>query len=439
MHYPLAIRRSPKLNSTDLRMPVENHDSSSQAVVEAVYRSESRRVLATLIRLLGDFDLAEEALQEAFASAVEQWPRDGLPANPRAWLVSTGRFKAIDAMRRRAKLDASLSELAERLNADTTGPASFDDERIEDDRLRLIFTCCHPALSPEARVALTLREVCGLTTEDIARAFLSAGPTLAQRIVRAKNKIKAARISYEVPSRAELPERLDAVLRVIYLVFNEGYSASSGDSLTRPDLSEEAIRLGRLVMELLPEPEVLGLLALMLLQESRRAARTSPTGDLILLEDQNRLVWNRQYVIEGLSLVQRSLLSQRYGPYTLQAAIASVHAQAPTAAATDWAQISRLYDLLLRLEPSPVVELNRAVAIAMRDGPSAGLELIDAIFARGELSDYHLAHAARADLYRRLGQTVKARQAYERAISLTQQGPERRFLENRLRDLNNAD
>jgi len=412
--------------------------AEARRTVEAVYRTESRRVFATLVRLLGDFDRAEEALHDAFTSAMEQWPREGVPANPRAWLVSAGRFKAIDAMRRVARFDASLEQLAGRLGTSAADErANLDDDAIDDDRLRLIFTCCHPALPPEARVALTLREVCGLTTEEIARAFLTSAPTVAQRIVRAKAKIKEAGIPYQVPSRTELPDRLDAVLQVIYLVFNEGYSASSGAELTRADLSSEAIRLGRLMLELLPqpEPEVGGLLALMLLQESRRQARSSPTGDLVLLELQDRSLWNRDQIAEGSALVEQALSSQRFGPYTLQAAIAAVHAGASNAAATDWGQIAALYELLGRLEPSPVIELNRAVAVAMRDGPAAGLALIDAILARGELREYHLAHSARADLCRRLGRTAEARAAYQHALSLTRQEPERRFLERRLAEL----
>jgi RNA polymerase sigma-70 factor (ECF subfamily) len=401
--------------------------------VDAVYRSNSRHVLATLIRLLGDFDTAEEALHDAFAAALEQWPRDGVPANPRAWLVSTGRFKGIDAIRRRARVEPLPDDLERRLSANSSEPA--DSESVQDDRLRLIFTCCHPALAPEAQVAMTLREVCGLTTDEVARAFLASPTALAQRIVRAKAKIRNARIPYEIPSQSDLPERLDAVLRVVYLVFNEGYSASSGASLTRRDLSDDAIRLGRLIVELLPEPEATGLLALMLLQESRRAARTSSAGDLVLLEHQDRSIWNRAYINEGLALVQSALASQRFGPYTLQAAIAGVHAAAPNADATDWSKIVALYDLLLSLEPSPVIELNRAVALAMRDGPAAGLNLIEALLARGELQNYHLAHAARADLCRRLGQTADARASYERALGLAQQEPERRFLERRLAEL----
>jgi RNA polymerase sigma-70 factor (ECF subfamily) len=417
-----------------------NQDTTAQAraTVEAVYRNESRRVFATLIRLLGDFDVAEEALHDAFMSAVEQWPREGVPANPRAWLVSAGRFKAIDVMRRRARFDASLGEIAERLDADARASAGQDEQDIEDDRLRLIFTCCHPALPPEAQMALTLREVCGLTTEEIASAFLTTPPTLAQRIVRAKAKIKGAGIPYQVPSRSDMPERLDAVLHVIYLVFNEGYSASSGDSLTRADLSGEAIRLGRVLVELLPEPEVVGLLALMLLQESRRAARTSPTGDVILLDDQDRSLWNREQIAEGLALVARAIALPELGPYTLQAAIAAVHARASTAAATNWTEIVSWYDVLLRAEPSPIVELNRAVAVAMRDGPAAGLALIDALLARGDLAEYHLAHAARADLYRRLGRNGEARAAYLKSLELARQGPERRFLERRLQELSES-
>jgi RNA polymerase sigma-70 factor (ECF subfamily) len=407
-------------------------------VVDAVYRSESRQVLASLIRLLGDFDAAEEALHDAFTVAVEQWARDGVPANPRAWLVSTGRFKAIDAMRRRARFDASLTDLAKQLETSTSDAEEWDDESVEDNRLRLIFTCCHPALPPGAQAAMTLREVCGLTTDEIARAFLTRPSTVAQRIVRAKAKIRDARIPYVVPSETDLPDRLDAVLRVVYLVFNEGYSASSGGALTRPDLSGEAIRLGRLVGELLPEPEAVGLLALMLLHDSRRAARTLPTGELILLDDQDRSLWNRDQIAEGASLVKQALSSRRIGPYTIQAAIAAVHAEALNAAATDWARIVGLYDVLVQADPSPVVELNRAVAVAMRDGPLAGLELINAILARGDLENYHLAHAARADLCRRLGRTAEARASYERALGLTKQEPERRFLERRLAELSDT-
>ncbi|MDK9706579.1 MAG: RNA polymerase sigma factor [Desulforhopalus sp.] len=409
---------------------VEGPTNHLRGRVDEIYRGQSRRVFATLVRRLGDFDLAEEALHEAFKAALEQWPRDGEPANPRAWLISVGRFKAIDRIRRRARFEPLDDD------AGPVGGASEKDcEDLEDDLLRLIFTCCHPALAPDARVALTLREVCGLTTEEIARAFLIPLPTLAQRIVRAKAKIRDAGIPYQVPALSDLPERLDAVLRVIYLVFNEGYAASSGATLTRPDLSGEAIRLGRQVAQLLPEPETIGLLALMLLQESRRAARTSPTGDLILLEDQDRSLWNREQIAEGLALVDQALASRRFGSYTLQAAIAAVHAEVSSVAVTDWARIVGLFDLLLQIEPSPVVELNRAVAVAMRDGPEAGLLLIDAILAGGELADYHLAHAARADLCRRLGRSSQARDAYQRALSLTQQPSERRFLLRRFEEV----
>jgi RNA polymerase sigma-70 factor (ECF subfamily) len=412
----------------------EDSAAVARATAEAIYRAESRRVFATLVRLLGDFDLAEEALHDAFRAALEQWPRDGVPENPRAWLVSTGRFKAIDGIRRQARFVA-IDDVSEQVDAIPDDASPLDSESIEDDRLRLVFTCCHPALSPDAQVALTLREVCGLTTEEIAQAFLSAAPTLAQRIVRAKAKIRDARIPYEVPVPAELPQRLDSVLRVIYLVFNEGYSASSGSSLTRVDLSGEAIRLGRLLVGLLPEPEALGLLALMLLHESRRAARTSPTGELILLNDQNRSLWNRDQIREGSALVETALSSRRIGPYAIQAAIAAVHAEAARPDVTDWSEIVGLYDVLLRAEPSPVIELNRAVAVGMRDGPAAGLVLIETILERGDLHDYHLAHAARADLCRRLGRTAEARASYERAIALARQEPERRFLQRRLAEL----
>jgi RNA polymerase sigma-70 factor (ECF subfamily) len=415
----------------------DRHDSASsapariRAEIAAVYRSESRRVFATLVRLLGDFDAAEEALHEAFRAALEQWPRDGIPAKPRAWLVSAGRFKAIDQLRRQSRFDALDEDAADHIAAPETG----ETEGIEDDRLRLIFTCCHPALHPDAQVALTLREVCGLSTEEIARAYLGSTPALAQRIVRAKNKIRDAKIPYRVPEPAELSRRLDSVLRVIYLVFNEGYAASSGATLTRHDLSAEAIRLARLLVELLPEPEAMGLLALMLLHESRRAARSDANGDLILLEDQDRGLWNRELIAEGTALVERAFAARQIGPYLLQAAISAVHAAAPSAAATDWPEIVGLYDLLLRVEPSPVVELNRAVAVAMRDGAQAGLALVDALLARGELAGYRLVHAARADFCRRLGRRAEARAAYRRALELTRLEPERRFLERRLADL----
>ncbi len=407
----------------------------AREMVDAVYRADSRRVLATLIRLLGDFDRAEEAMHDAFAAAVEQWPREGVPSNPRAWLVSTGRFKAIDAIRRRARHDASLAELDSRDSPDSRDSSDSSDSEVEDDRLRLIFTCCHPALTLDAQVALTLREVCGLKTEEIASAFLVNPPIVAQRIVRAKAKIRDARIPYQVPGRDELAGRLDAVLHVVYLVFNEGYSASSGSSLTRHDLSAEAIRLGRVLVELLPEAEAMGLLALMLLHESRRATRSSSDGELVLLADQDRRLWDRALIAEGVALVERAISSRRLGPYTLQAAIAAVHAEAETAESTDWAQIVELYTVLVRADPSPVIELNRAAAVAMRDGPGAGLALIDTIMARGDLDGYYLTHSARADLCRRLGRKDEARAAYQRALALVRQEPERRFLERRLREL----
>jgi RNA polymerase sigma-70 factor (ECF subfamily) len=400
--------------------------------VDAIYRSDSRRVLATLIRLLGDFDLAEEALHDAFAAAVESWPEDGVPRNPRTWLVSTGRFKAIDRLRRSSRFDSADGVALERFAQDEEPET---DDSVEDDRLRLIFMCCHPALSADAQIALTLREVCGLTTEEVARAFLTPAPTLAQRIVRAKSKIRDAGIPYEIPSLSDLPDRLDSVLHVIYLVFNEGYLASAGPELTRESLSAEAIRLGRLLVELLPEPEAIGLLALMLLHEARRAGRTSPLGDVVLLEDQDRSLWNRDQIQEGVTLVERALTSRRIGPYSLQAAIAAVHAEAPDTASTDWAQIVALYDLLLKAEPSAVIELNRAAAIAMRDGPEVGLRLIDKILARGELEDYYPAHAARGELCRRLGRVSDAMAAYKRTLELVTQEPERRFLERRLIEL----
>ena len=403
--------------------------------VSAVYESDSRRVLATLIRLLGDFDVAEEAMHDAFRAALEQWPRDGVPANPRAWLVSAGRFKAIDGLRRQKRFD-SLDEEGHEVDVAVVDTAAWADaESVEDDRLRLVFTCCHPALAFDAQVALTLREVCGLTTEEIGRAFLTPAPTLAQRIVRAKAKIREARIPYQVPAPAELAERLEAVLRVIYLVFNEGYAASSGAALTRHALSAEAIRLGRLLVELLPDPEAMGLLALMLLHESRRAARTSPSGEIILLDDQDRSVWNRELIADGSRLVRAALETRRFGPYTLQAAIGAVHAEAASAAATDWAEIVGLYDALLRMDDSPVIELNRAVAVAMRDGPEVGLACIDDILQRGQLKDYRLVHAARAEFCRRLGRMAEARTAYQKALALTRQEPERRFLERRIAEI----
>jgi len=410
-------------------------------LLDSLYRVDSGRILATLIRLLGDFDLAEEAMHEAFAAALSLWPRSGVPGNPRPWLISTARFKAIDTLRRRARFDASQDELVRYLEAQSSSAerskegGSLEDDFLEDDRLRLIFTCCHPSLAPEAHVALTLREVCGLTTEEIAKAFLTTPSTLAQRIVRAKAKIRETPIPYEVPTPQELPERLGAVLQVVYLVFNEGYSAAAGAEVTRAELTGEAIRLGRLLIELQPEPEVIGLLSLMLLQESRHAARTSPTGELILLENQDRSLWNREQIAEGVALLEKALKSRRFGAYTLQAAIVAVHAEAESAAATDWRQIVALYDRLLRIHPSPVVQLNRAVAIAMRDGPEAGLTLIDAVLEHGELANYYLAHSARADMCRRLGRTAEARSSYEKALALTQQEPERQFLQERIRQL----
>jgi RNA polymerase sigma-70 factor (ECF subfamily) len=407
--------------------------------METLYRSESGRVLATLVRLLGDLDLAEESMHEAFAAAMESWPRTGIPEKPRPWLISTARFKAIDAIRRRARFDAAQTDLVAHMES-RVSDTPVEEEEIEDDRLRLIFTCCHPALPPEGQVALTLREICGLTTEEIARAFLVTPAALAQRVVRAKTKIRETRIPYEVPAPRELPRRMDAVLQVIYLVFNEGYSAAAGAEVTRGELTGEAIRLGRLLTELHAEPEamgpeVMGLLALMLLQESRRAARTSPAGELILLENQDRSLWNQGQIAEGVALVERALKSRRFGPYTLQAAIAAVHAEAESTAATDWREIVALYNQLVRMQPSPVVYLNRAVAIAMRDGPEAGLAEIDVVLEQGELANYYLAHAARADMCRRLGRIPEARASYERALGLTQQEPERRFLMERIRQL----
>jgi RNA polymerase sigma-70 factor (ECF subfamily) len=420
----------------------ERSTEQIRELLDSLYRVDSGRILATLIRLLGDFDLAEEAMHEAFAAALSLWPRSGVPGNPRPWLISTARFKAIDTLRRRARFDASQDELVRYLEAQWSSAErsneenSLEDDRLEDDRLRLIFTCCHPSLAPEARIALTLREVCGLTTEEIAKAFLTTPRTLAQRIVRAKAKIRETPIPYEVPTPQELPERLGAVLQVIYLVFNEGYSAAAGAEVTRAELTGEAIRLGRLLTELRPEPEVMGLLSLMLLQESRHAARTSPTGELILLENQDRSLWNREQIAEGVALVEKALKSRRFGSYTLQAAIAAVHAEAESAAVTDWRQIVALYNRLVRIQPSPVVQLNRAVAIAMRDGPEAGLTHIDAVLEHGELANYYLAHSARADMYRRLGRTAEARSSYEKALALTQQEPERQFLQERIRQLN---
>jgi RNA polymerase sigma-70 factor, ECF subfamily len=414
----------------------ERSTEQIRELLDSLYRVDSGRILATLIRLLGDFDLAEEAMHEAFAAALSLWPSSGIPDNPRPWLISTARFKAIDSLRRRARFDASQDELVRYLEAQwSESQKSKEEDSVEDDRLRLIFTCCHPSLAPEARVALTMREVCGLTTEEIAKAFLTTPRTLAQRIVRAKAKIRDSRIPYQVPSPQELPERLDAVLQVIYLVFNEGYSAAAGAEVTRAELTSEAIRLGRLVGELLPEPEVLGLLSLMLLQESRRAARTSPTGELILLEHQDRSLWNREQITEGVALLEKALKSRLFGAYTLQAAIAAVHAEAESVAVTDWRQIVALYNQLVRIHPSPVAHLNRAVAIAMCEGPEAGLTHIDAVLEHGELANYYLAHSARADMYRRLGRTAEARASYEKALALTQQEPERQFLQERIRQL----
>jgi RNA polymerase sigma-70 factor (ECF subfamily) len=413
----------------------QNVPEGVSRTIETLYRSESGRILATLARLLGDLDIAEEAMHEAFAAALDTWPQAGVPDKPRPWLISTARFKAINGMRRRARFDSAQKDLTLYLEA-RINEVPYEDEEIEDDRLRLIFTCCHPALPPEGQLALTLREVCGLTTEEIARAFLITPATLAQRIVRAKAKIRDTPIRYEVPSPEELPERLDAVLQVIYLVFNEGYSAAVGAEVMRTELTGEAIRLGRLLNELRPEPEVMGLLSLMLLQESRRAARTSPTGELILLENQDRSLWNREQIAEGVALLEKALKSRRFGSYTLQAAIAAVHAEAESVATTDWRQIVALYNRLVQIQPSPVVQLNRAVAIAMRDGPEAGLTRIDAVLEHGELANYYLAHSARADMYRRLGRTAEARASYEKALALTQQEPERQFLRARIRQLN---
>jgi RNA polymerase sigma-70 factor, ECF subfamily len=420
--------------ATVIVMPEQS--TEHRELLDSLYREDSGRILATLIRLLGDFDLAEEAMHDAFAAALSLWPKSGVPGNPRPWLISTARFKAIDTLRRRTRFDASQNELVRHLEAQSSSAEkSNEDDSLEDDRLRLIFTCCHPSLAPEARVALTLREVCGLTTEEIAKAFLTTPSTLAQRIVRAKTRIRETRIPYEVPTAPELPQRLGGVLQVIYLVFNEGYSAAAGAEVTRAELTGEAIRLGRLLLELQPEPEVMGLLSLMLLQESRRAARTSPTGELILLEHQDRSLWNREQIADGLALLEKALASRRFGSYTLQAAIAAVHAKAESVAATDWRQIVALYDQLVKIQPSPVVQLNRAVALAMRDGPEAGLTHINAVLEHGELANYYLAHSARADMYRRLGRTAEARASYEKALALTQQEPERQFLQERIRQL----
>ncbi len=416
-------------------MTEETHSSDVRQRVDELYRQESRRVFATLVRLLGNFELAEEAMHEAFTSAVEKWQEEGIPKNPRAWLVSTGRFKAIDTIRRRVRFDQSLGEIAQRLGNNADPFEAIDDESIEDDRLRLVFMCCHPAIAPQVQVALTLREVCGLRTEEIASAFLTSPPTIAQRIVRGKAKIRDAGIPFEIPTVSQMPQRLDAVLSVIYLVFNEGYSASSGESVTRSELSEEAIRLGRLLIQLLPDAEAKGLLALMLIQESRRTARTTADGDIVLLEDQDRSLWNQAYIVEGTRLIQEALASRRFGVYSLQAAIAAVHAEAATPEDTDWTQVIALYDVLAMIGPSPIVGLNRAVAVAMRDGPEAGLSLIDAILAEGTLNQYHLAHAAKADLCRRLGRREDAQHAYRKALELARQEPERRFLERRLREL----
>jgi RNA polymerase sigma-70 factor (ECF subfamily) len=414
----------------------ERSTEQIRELLDSLYRVDSRRILATLIRLLGDFDLAEEAMHEAFAAALSLWPTSGIPDNPRPWLISTARFKAIDTLRRRARFDASQDEIVRYLEAQwSEAESSKEQDSLEDDRLRLIFTCCHPSLAPEARVALTLREVCGLTTEEIAKAFLTTPRTLAQRIVRAKATIRDSRIPYQVPTPEELPQRLGAVLQVIYLVFNEGYSAAAGAGVTRSELTGEAIRLGRLLTELQPEPEVIGLLSLMLLQESRHAARTSPTGELILLENQDRSLWNRKQIVEGVALLEKALKSRRFGSYTLQAAIAAVHAEAESLAVTDWRQIVALYNQLLVIQPSPVAQLNRAVAIAMRDGPEAGLAQVDAVLEHGELANYYLAHSVRADMYRRLGRTAEARCSYEKALALTQQEPERQFLRERIRQL----